>query len=285
MKLDRIGIRAGTDKSCLVHDYLRHYEPLFDRAPDELVLMEIGVHMGASLSMWKTFLPHATIVGVDIAPDAKRFERDGVVIEIGSQYDGDFLREIGKRHRPYIVIDDGSHIEDHQIYSFEHLFEYVSPGGLYIIEDVPNFTPELKSVAYFSDLQKELFLRNGRSDIGSIQTIRGSVIIRKNEKNKTLEDLDAVESLIANGEIPECKLYYLNYLMRAGSDDARLLAAAEDAVAAEPRNPWTHFSLSKVHSLSGRLDEAVAALDMAEAVALTPIPLFIEYRKTLSSPA
>jgi len=41
-----------------------------------------------------------------------------------------------KSHLWDIIIDDGSHIPEHQIRTFVHLFPYVSPGGLYILEDI-----------------------------------------------------------------------------------------------------------------------------------------------------
>ena len=38
-----------------------------------------------------------------------------------------------------VIIDDGSHLIDHQIKSFNILKEKMKPGGIYIIEDVNNF--------------------------------------------------------------------------------------------------------------------------------------------------
>jgi hypothetical protein len=35
-----------------------------------------------------------------------------------------------------MILDDGSHINDHMIYSFEHLFGSVKSGGVYVIEDI-----------------------------------------------------------------------------------------------------------------------------------------------------
>ena len=34
------------------------------------------------------------------------------------------------------ILDDGSHLNEHVIYSFETLFQYVKSGGMYIVEDV-----------------------------------------------------------------------------------------------------------------------------------------------------
>jgi hypothetical protein len=35
-----------------------------------------------------------------------------------------------------VVIDDGSHVPEHQLISFESLWPAVKPGGLYIVEDL-----------------------------------------------------------------------------------------------------------------------------------------------------
>jgi len=38
--------------------------------------------------------------------------------------------------RNHIIIDDGSHINEHVITSFNTLFPYLKDGGIYIIEDL-----------------------------------------------------------------------------------------------------------------------------------------------------
>jgi hypothetical protein len=35
-----------------------------------------------------------------------------------------------------IIIDDGSHLPEHQLVSFTALFPFVRPGGVYVIEDI-----------------------------------------------------------------------------------------------------------------------------------------------------
>ncbi len=83
------------------------------------------------------FFPNATIHGIDIDERCKTFEQDRIKIYIGSQHDTNFLegvvKDIGKID---IVIDDGSHHEDHQRISFETLFPYVKSKGYYVIEDL-----------------------------------------------------------------------------------------------------------------------------------------------------
>jgi len=140
MSLDLIGISEGTDKHSLEHDYLRHYERLFEpyrTAPVDVV--EIGVAGGASLRTWRRFFTQARIVGIDIHPHCRQHadEKNGVIVEIGSQDDPGFLTDLCQRYRPSIIIDDGSHLAHHMQFSFERLFPALLPGGCYAIEDMP----------------------------------------------------------------------------------------------------------------------------------------------------
>ena len=136
--LDKIGIECGTDKSSLLHDYLRKYEKYlpFDRE-EPIKILEIGVLEGESLCVWKKYFPNSKIIGIDINPYCKKFESEDVTVEIGSQFDSEFLKMIGEKYGPFdMVLDDGSHINEHVIFSFKELFKYVKPQGVYIVEDV-----------------------------------------------------------------------------------------------------------------------------------------------------
>ena len=47
--------------------------------------VDIGIENGGSLFIWKKFFPKAKIIGIDLNPDCKKFEKDGFIIEIGDQ--------------------------------------------------------------------------------------------------------------------------------------------------------------------------------------------------------
>ncbi len=135
-----MGVLAGTDKSSAhVHcwDYLRHYDELFRPWRSEAInLIEIGLENGASLQMWLDYFAKATIVGIDINPHCARLARERAVIKIGSQEDPEFLQKVAAQYPPTLVIDDGSHIAHHMIASFETLFPALTPGGVYVFEDL-----------------------------------------------------------------------------------------------------------------------------------------------------
>ena len=136
--LDELGLRFGTDKASVHHDYLHFYEGFFATLRHaKLKILEIGVLDGASLKTWEAYFPNATIIGMDIMPHAKRFEQGRTIIEIADQSNIHALTRIATTHGPFdIVIEDGSHMWEHQITSLRTIFPFVKPDGLYIVEDL-----------------------------------------------------------------------------------------------------------------------------------------------------
>ncbi|MEO5769893.1 MAG: class I SAM-dependent methyltransferase [Polyangia bacterium] len=119
--------------------YERHFGPLRAR---RLNLLEIGiggydtpVAGGGSLRMWETYLPRARVAGVDIYNKSPH-DSGRVRTFQGSQADPDFLRHVvATIGRPDVIIDDGSHISEHVIASFQVLFPLLADDGIYVIED------------------------------------------------------------------------------------------------------------------------------------------------------
>jgi hypothetical protein len=114
--------------------YERHLSRFRDKSP---VMIEIGVMGGGSLAMWKEFLgPGSRIIGLDINPDCKAHEADGIEVFIGSQDDPAVIDRIFSKYpRVDIVLDDGSHFMQHMIDSFELMYDRVQPNGVYLVED------------------------------------------------------------------------------------------------------------------------------------------------------
>jgi hypothetical protein len=67
--------------------------------------------------MWRDFLgPKATIIGVDSNPDAKKWAKDGFIIEIGDQSDPIFWDYFfSKFPKIDVLLDDGGHTNKQQI--------------------------------------------------------------------------------------------------------------------------------------------------------------------------
>ena len=138
LTLDEIGMKYGTDKASAHHNYLNFYESFFAPLRDQpLTLLEIGVFQGASLRTWREYFPHARIVGVDIKLSCKQFETDRVKIELADQSNLEHMAQLAAKHGPFdIVVEDGSHMWEHQITTLRALFPFVKNGGYYVVEDL-----------------------------------------------------------------------------------------------------------------------------------------------------
>jgi hypothetical protein len=128
----------GTDKASWNHNYLEFYEIFF--APlrhAQLTILEIGVLNGASLKTWEAYFPNAKIIGADIVPEAKRFAGGRIFIEHLDQSNVEQLTQTAVKHGPFdIIIEDGSHMWEHQTTSLRTLFPFVKNHGIYIVEDL-----------------------------------------------------------------------------------------------------------------------------------------------------
>ncbi len=115
--------------------YHRHFAKFVGR---EINVLEIGVYSGGSLGMWKEYFgPGCRIYGVDIAEDCRCYEDERTTILVGDQSDRAFWARVRPEVPPFdVVIDDGSHIAEHQIISLEELFPHLRLGGVYLCEDI-----------------------------------------------------------------------------------------------------------------------------------------------------
>ncbi|MEX2181698.1 MAG: class I SAM-dependent methyltransferase [Gemmatimonadaceae bacterium] len=103
-----------------------------------ITFVEIGVLNGGSLFMWRRFLgPQARIIGVDLNPDARRWEGEGFDIAIGDQGDPAFWAGFFTRFSDVdVVLDDGGHTNRQQIVTATACIPHIRDGGVLIVEDV-----------------------------------------------------------------------------------------------------------------------------------------------------
>ena len=137
-----LGALSGSDKA-RGHRYMEAYRRFFSPYRNKrITLLEIGVggydsaSGGQSLQLWKCFFRRASIIGIDVH-DKTGLSRGRVHIYQCSHANREGLREIVRRHGAIdLVIDDGSHLNQHQKESFEVLFPLMSARGVYVVEDV-----------------------------------------------------------------------------------------------------------------------------------------------------
>lgn len=126
------------------HFYTPHYFFHFLKFKNKKIkLLEIGIggyenpqQGGGSLRMWERFFTKGEIYGVDIY-DKTQLEEGRIMIKQGSQVDSLFLESLSEEAGGFdIIIDDGSHLNEHIIFTFEVLFPKLKDNGIYVIEDV-----------------------------------------------------------------------------------------------------------------------------------------------------
>jgi len=136
----------------LKSDKWEHYFDIYDHClsrfyDKKISFLEIGIQNGGSIEVaQKLFDPKSSLSGLDIDPrcsDISNILKD-VKIYIGSQVDEQLLNKIATDHNKNfdVIIDDGSHIQSHMIFTFTRMFQFINDGGIYLIEDThTNYSP------------------------------------------------------------------------------------------------------------------------------------------------
>lgn len=135
-----------TDKG-FAHQYERIYEPLLSPIRNDVRwVLEIGSGANASLQVWRDYFPSAIIVGLDIEPIDVHEER--MLTLRGDATKHDQLTAFSIAHKVLwdVIIDDGSHDPLSQVLGIVWLWQFLRPGGIYVVEDImhpesyPHFT-------------------------------------------------------------------------------------------------------------------------------------------------
>ncbi len=147
-RLNDLANKWGTDKgdgNYDKHSYADTYEELIRLVPHRdrpFKLLEIGIwdprNPGASIRMWREFMPLAELYGVDINEGCRVLEAEcdlnvRIVDQNNPELLGRMMEEIGDVD---FVVDDGSHVLQHQITSLLALWPHLAPGGFYAVEDL-----------------------------------------------------------------------------------------------------------------------------------------------------
>jgi hypothetical protein len=119
------------------HGYQRVYPWFlshFKKSP--INLLEIGVADSESIELWKNYFENVNLFVIDILPieindknvkvfqvdQSKENELEQFALNVNAKFD--------------IIIDDGSHVPDHQLLTLKTLWNNLKQGGVYIIEDI-----------------------------------------------------------------------------------------------------------------------------------------------------
>ena len=141
-------MRSGTDKF-VPHGYYRFYSRYIQQYMHILqdsnldyAMLEIGIQGGHSVNMWlDIFAQNVFVYGLDIqnafvGNKYKVFKADQSSME-NMTYIASYIHSSIAQHKIFFMVDDGSHVPEHQIKSFDYFFsELLQLGGTYIIEDI-----------------------------------------------------------------------------------------------------------------------------------------------------
>jgi hypothetical protein len=183
------------------HNYFNEiYQDLFYPIKDTVSkFVELGVHEGASILIWREFFQNAEIIGLDISADYHKFhDKTRITLESINSGIKETLINFANRYSDIdVFMDDGSHIMDHQQITLATIFKSVKSGGIYVLEDL-----------HTSMSVKEDPNSIWRSEGGETTTL--DMLENFVETGKIVSDfLTEEECIYLEENIKECKIYKL----------------------------------------------------------------------------
>lgn len=127
------------------HQYIDTYQQAFRTLGPVRNILEYGVFRGDSIRWLRAEFPDAQIVGADIVEPTDTWPREDAIRYVRLDQ-GDraqvrqALEDAGVAFD--LVIEDGSHVPQHQALCLSETLPHVRPGGLYILEDIHTSHPE-----------------------------------------------------------------------------------------------------------------------------------------------
>ena len=129
--------RNSTTDKVSQHYYDRFYPTFLSQLEPSSNILEIGYAKGGSLRFWKSLFPKSKLIYLDKNIEYKDEEHEVIQCD---QSDKDQLHSTVNQLKSSsfnLIVDDGSHIPEHEILSFNILFKMLlSENGYYVIEDI-----------------------------------------------------------------------------------------------------------------------------------------------------
>ena len=181
---------------CKHKNYFHIYDDLFKKYQNKpITFVEIGIFSGGSLFMWKNFFgKKARIIGIELNPDAKRFEKYGFEIFIGDQSNekfwDNFFKKVGKVD---VVLDDGGHTNYQQTITSNKCIPMIKDDGMMVVEDV--HTSYIKHNWY--NPSKYSFINYSKKIIDDINTRFTGLPNFKFSLKKYIYKIDFFESIVS----------------------------------------------------------------------------------------
>jgi hypothetical protein len=290
--LDLIGGMLGTDKSSAANNYLIHYDRLFAHLRSaDFNFIEIGIFKGASLATWRKYFNKATIIGVDVQESCRQYARDDIIVEIGSQDDPGFLFDLARRYPPKVIIDDGSHLAHHVIFTFETLFPMLEAGGIYVVEDLhfhvgsmgeyARGLSELNPLDYFAALSRMVMSRDLEpkkkwgfhgyclQKIDDITSFKGGIAIRKAAApTDQTERFDTIRRLAEQEGTADAWARASSFIFHNGNTPLAI-TAQQNAIRIHP-TAQRYREIAWLYRSDGKLPAAIEAAEISAKMDADP---------------
>lgn len=201
--------KYGTDKGneiAYAHGFTEIYDEYFQKIAEKCYsehrkvnILEIGVLDAKSLYAYNDFFNgNCEIYGIDINDSCVELSTENIHIYICNQSDRNeiknFLNNVNIKYD--IIIDDGSHISEHQIISLSSFHKYVANNGIYILEDLHtslstefgNVETEDSALYYLTFGKPSIFLTDEENNElkDNIKTV--SIFCTNNEANYNFDN-------------------------------------------------------------------------------------------------
>jgi cephalosporin hydroxylase len=152
-ELCKLGEKYGADKSpltttakyCAYHrkGYTAFYEMIFSSLKNKPInFCEIGIAHGASLQMFFNYFSDVNIVGLELHDENIKICSDLNIpktnlIKTNAEDECVLNASFASARKEFdIIIDDASHLKEHQINTLKIAPKYLKSGGILIIEDL-----------------------------------------------------------------------------------------------------------------------------------------------------
>ena len=217
---------SGSDKF-YHHHYEHYYErvlPPYRHRPN-LKFLEIGADTGVSIDLWDNyFTSPELIVGLAyknvpemnvVSAGKRRHNSTTVEIVYGDQSKKATMDRLAAMGPWDIIIDDGSHVPQHVMYTFSELWKTVKRGGYYIIEDIETSYWMVGSELYGYYLNGTGFDAEPQYNVVQYMKQFVDVLIRR--------QVNAEELSIMDGDDEICSIefgYNIMLLRKCGDNDS-----------------------------------------------------------------
>ena len=163
--LTKLSNKYKCDKSERKHNYTVYYNTFFEKDRHRnFNILEFGFGEGRSVKMWLEYFTKAKLFVIDTM---KSLPNDNKILEYvkikrlefvsADQIDLPSFSGIFNKNDFYIIIDDASHVAEDQQYTFGNIFQFVSSGGWYVIEDLKCKRNPSKRFPVNADLTLKVF--------------------------------------------------------------------------------------------------------------------------------